>query len=67
MEPVDDTSDSTIKLSSSETELLKKALEEAVEQAAVPSAGETTQFLRRKAETNSKSSGAPLARRPTLI
>lgn len=64
---VDDTSDSTIKLSSTETELLKKALEEAAEQASLPAAGETTQFLRKKTETLLKADGSASPSRRTLI
>lgn len=64
---MDDTSESTIKLSSTETELLKKALEEAAEQASVPVAGETTQFLRKKAETISKGNANAPLNRGTLI
>ena len=50
-------SDSKIKLSNVDTELLKKALEEAAEQASVPTASGTTQFMRKKAEPGSGSSG----------
>jgi hypothetical protein len=63
---MDDTSESTIKLSSTETELLRNALEEAAEQASVPAAG-TTQFLRKKADATSKASGSAPLNRSTLI
>jgi hypothetical protein len=51
---VDETSENKITLSNSDTELLKKALEEAAEQASVPLAGGTTQFIRKKPETAPK-------------
>ena len=50
-----------IQLSDNETELLRKALEEAAQQASVPAAGDTTQYLRRKTEAEAKTNevGSP--------
>ena len=50
-------SENKIRLSSNDTESLKKALEEAAEQASVPTAIGTTQFVRKKAEVSSSGSG----------
>ena len=60
-------SESKIQLSDSETELLRKALEEAAEQASVPAAGDTTQYLRKKAETPPKAGGADAPKQPSLM
>jgi hypothetical protein len=64
---VDETIENKIRLSDDDTEMLKKALEEAAEQASVQPASGTTQFIRKKTESASKSGGNTTPRRTNLI
>ncbi len=64
---VAETSENKIILSNSDTELLKKALEEAAEQASVPPAGGTTQYVRKKPEIAPKGAGASPSPKGKLI